>query len=111
MDRAVLSVGTTEALTSGYGELSGGSSSSLSLLRPFCVLWLALEDSVLSSAMGGARPNVVLESGPIIMSLVREDDRLRLRSRIRGLAVRPWSSCVDRIRVNLSSSSSELEEL
>ncbi len=34
-------------------------------------------------------PKVVFASGPMMISLVREEDRLLLQSRIRGFAVRP----------------------
>ena len=89
METVVLSVAGTEARTSGYGELSGGSSvvgmysCSKSDALPVCVLVLVLEESVLCSAIAGLTAKEALASMPIPTSLAPEEDLRRVHSELR----------------------------
>jgi hypothetical protein len=88
MDSEVLSVAGTEARTSGYGELSGGSStlgvyscSTPEALPPVRVL--AFDDSALPSAKPGVAAKEVFASKPMPTSLVIEEDRFLSHSVLR----------------------------
>jgi len=103
IDKVVLSMAGTDALTSGYGEFSGSSSNGISSWSGPCLLRrLPCDDSALCSGIIPAPAKDTLESIPWATSPVSETDRLRLyctgEAPRRVLAKRPMSpgrSCAD----------------